>query len=153
MSLASYRSISKYDEFLILLNSIYYYFPIIFFTVQKWENKFPTNFLRTMPSRMKYRDAIWSFLKLMPIVFHSAWHSPLVQKNCFAIAKDYNKYYIMFNIQTSSYSKIDWWDAKYIKISTFMLFIFWLSNFYCNFRNGPNRRRGCSYGVTTLWGS
>ena len=35
----------------------------------------------------------------------------------------------MFNIQTSSYSKIDWWDTKYIRIPTFILFISWLSIF------------------------
>ena len=27
----------------------------------------------------------------------------------------HNKYFVIFNIQTSSYCKIDWWDAKDIK--------------------------------------
>ena len=27
------------------------------------------------------------------------------------IVKKHNKYYVIFNIQTSSYCKIDWWDA------------------------------------------
>ena len=31
-------------------------------------------FLWTMSGRMKYRAAIWSFLKHSPMVFHSAWH-------------------------------------------------------------------------------
>ena len=29
-----------------------------------------------MSGRIKYRAAIWSFLKLTPIVFYSAWHGP-----------------------------------------------------------------------------
>ena len=45
-------------------------------TLESGSQKWACQKIWTMPGRMIYRAAIWSFLKITPTVFYSVWHSP-----------------------------------------------------------------------------
>ena len=50
---------------------------------QKWDdvNKSSKGWLWTMSDMVKYRAALWSFLKLTALVFYHVWHSPFREVN------------------------------------------------------------------------
>ena len=64
------------------INVSSFFSPVLEPSLTKWVSRRQP---WTMSGRMKYRAAIWSFLKLAPIVFHSAWHSPLHCMQCSAV--------------------------------------------------------------------